>query len=232
MTTPTPFGYFDLIEAFAQPGCAICRLLERDVSRFLDTLLYEHPTDPISQNNFRASRGLCHKHTWMLPSYNSALTTAVLYNAVIDELLQISASTAPDQAQGRLQRRLMSGGDNALAAALAADRPCPACVVRDKSEAIFVEVLGQHVTETRMRAVFTKSEGLCLPHFQAALRASRDAETARLIAGVQRDQWQNLKQELEMFMHKMDAHYHQNIGEEGTSWLRALARVAGEKDRG
>ncbi len=82
------------VEAFAQPGCAICRLLERDVSRFLDTLLYEHPTDPITQNDLRASRGLCHQHTWTLPRYNSALATAVLYDAVIDELLRISAADA------------------------------------------------------------------------------------------------------------------------------------------
>lgn len=228
MTTPTPFGYFDLCEAFEQPGCAICRLLERDVSRFLDTLLYEHPTDPITQKELRASRGLCHHHAWALPRYNSALATAVLYDAVIDELQRISAATPPE----RSQRRLRGGADNALAAALEPEQPCPACLVRERAEAIYVEVLGTHVGEARMRAAFEQSAGLCLPHFQAALRATADAANVRLIADVQRDRLSSLKQDLELFLHKMDAHYHQNIGAEGTSWLHALAWAAGEKDAG
>ncbi len=215
-------------EAFAQPGCAICRLLERDVSRFLDTLLYEHPTDPITQQELRASRGLCHQHAWALPRYNSALATAVLYDAVIDELLRISASTPPE----RSQRRLRGEADNALAAALEPEKPCPACLVRERAEAIYVEVLGTHVGEARMKTAFQQSAGLCLPHFQAALRATSDADSARLIADVQRAQWRSLKQELTLFMHKMDAHYHQAIGAEGTSWLIALARAAGEKENG
>ncbi len=228
MTTPTPFGYYDLVEAFAQPGCAICRLLERDVSRFLETLLYEHPVDPISQNNFRASRGLCHQHTWALPDHNSVLPTAILYNAVIDELLRISTETAPN----RSQRRLIGSTDNALAAALEPDRPCPACQVRERAEAIYVEVLGKHVTDERLQAAFTQSDALCLPHFQAVLRATRNSNSARLIADVQRVQWQSLKGELELLLHKLDAHYHQPIGAESTSWLRALARVVGERDMG
>ena len=228
MTAPTPFGYFDLCEAFAQPGCAICRLLDRDVSRFLDTLLYEHPTDPITQQDLRASRGLCHEHTWALPRYNSALATAVLYDAVIDELLKISAATPPD----RSQRRLRGGADNTLAAALEPEQPCPACRARERAEAIYVDVLGTHVSEPQLKAAFQQSAGLCLPHFQAVLRATTDANNARLIADVQRAQWRSLKQELELFMHKMDAHYHQEIGAEGTSWLLALARVAGEKENG
>ena len=226
MTTPTPFGYFDLVEACAQPGCPICRLLDRDVSRYLDTLLYEHPTDRITQRELRASLGLCHHHVWMLPRYNNALATAVLYNAVIDEMLRISAETPPD----RSQRRLMSSADNALAAALEPDQPCPACRLRESSEQIYEDVLGTYIGDARLRSAFEQSAGLCLPHFRAALRAAPDTERARLIADVQRQRWISLKGELELLLHKLDAHYHQAVGAEGTSWLRALARAAGEKD--
>ncbi len=104
--------------------------------------------------------------------------------------------------------------------------------MRERAEAIYVDVMATHVGEERMRAVFQQSAGLCLPHFQAVLRATTDTNSARLIADVQQDRLRSLKQDLELFLHKMDAHYHQNIGAEGTSWLHALARVAGEKDAG
>ncbi len=218
----TPFGYFDLLEAFSQPGCAVCRLLERDVERYLDTLLYEYPTDPTTQNQFRASRGLCHTHTWQLPGFNSVLPTAVLYNAALDEVLQVLRRTPPTE---RGRRR----GSNALADALEAQKPCPACVLRDGAEQRYLKIMGEYAAEERFGVGFRQSEGLCLPHFRGALRLARGAAQQQALAEVQVEQYSKLKRELETFLHKMDAHYHEKIGAEATSWQRTLARMVGEK---
>lgn len=223
MTTHTPLGYYDLLEAFAQPGCALCRLLEHDVDRFLDNLLYEYPTDPTTQNAFRASRGLCHEHSWQLTRYNSALAVAVLYNAALDELLNISEKTPPEK--GR------RGKSSPLADALEPTKPCPACVVRSDSEKRYLNVIGEYIAGDRLRDAFAKSDGLCLPHFREALSTSTP-DSARTLTAIQREKWAALKGEVETFLHKMDAHYHQEIGTEATSWLRALARLAGEKHLG
>jgi hypothetical protein len=40
-----PPGYFDLVDAFAQPGCAVCRLALSASERYLDTWAYETFTD-------------------------------------------------------------------------------------------------------------------------------------------------------------------------------------------
>lgn len=221
----TPFGYFDLLETFPQPGCAVCRLTQRDAERFLDTLLYEFTTDPIAQNSFRASRGLCHEHTWQLPRYNNALSTAILYDAVIDEMLRISAQT-PERPTGLARLR---GAINGLAEALAPQQPCPACVVRDDAAARYLQIAGEYVTETRFGGAFRQSDGFCLPHFRDALRDAPDAAAVRVLVDVQRENWSKLKGELELFLHRIDAHYDERMGDEATSWLRALARVAGEK---
>lgn len=60
----TPVTYFDLIDYFPQPGCAICNLLRRNVDRSLDALLYEYVGDPDSHRVFRQRRGLCNEHSW------------------------------------------------------------------------------------------------------------------------------------------------------------------------
>jgi Family of unknown function (DUF6062) len=224
----TPFGYFDLLEAFPKPGCAVCRLLDHDVDRFLDTLLFEYPVDPITQNNFRASRGLCHEHSWRLPGYNNALATAILYNAVLDEMLQISEQ-APAEKQTTFARLRGNGTNSALADALAPTRPCPACVVRSDAEKRYLQVLGERIGGERLGEAFRASDGLCLPHFRGVLAVTRDPENARQITMTQRAIWAKLKNELELFLHKSDAHYHEQMGSEANSWLRAIARIAGEK---
>jgi len=229
MTAPTPFGYFDLLEALPEPGCAVCRLLDHDVDRFLDTLLFEFPVDPLMQNNFRDSRGLCHEHSWRLPTYNNALATAILYNAVLDEMLQVSAQTTPAEKPTPLARLRGGATNSALADALAPSKPCPACVVGSDAEKRYLQVLGEMIGEKRLRDAFRASDGLCLPHFRGTLLAMRDPENARLITAMQREKWTALKGELEMLLHKMDAHYHQQIGDEATSWLRAIGKIAGEK---
>lgn len=221
----TPFGYFDLLEAFPQPGCAVCRLLQRDVERFLDSLLYEFPTDPITQNNFRASRGLCHEHTWQLTRYNNVLSVAILYDAVLDEVMQIGAQ-APERPTGLARLR---GALSALADALAPQLPCPACVVRGDAEKRYLQIMGEYVSEERFGEAFHQSDGLCLPHFRGALRMARDTEAGRMLASAQSASWSKLKDELELFLHRMDANYHERMGAEATSWLRTLARIAGEK---
>ncbi len=231
MTTHTPFGYFDLLEAFAQPGCAVCRLLAHDVDRFLDTLLYEYPVEPTMQNSFRASRGLCHEHSWQLTRYNSVLAVAILYDAALDEVLRLIDGT-PAERQTGLARLVKSGTNSALADALAAQKPCPACVVREDAEKRYLQVIGAYVGEDRFGGAFRGSEGLCLAHFRGALYAARDGENARLLTTTQHAIWTSLKREVEEFLHKMDAHYHQPMGAESTSWLRTLARMAGEKRAG
>jgi hypothetical protein len=223
----TPFGYFDLLETFPQPGCAVCRLLQRDVERFLDTLLYEHTVDPPTQTAFRASRGLCHAHTWMLPALNNALAVGILYDAVLDEVSRIAARTPADK-QGGLGRLLKSGITSALADALQPKLPCPACVVRDDAERRYLQVLGEYVSDPRLRPAFEASDGLCLPHFRGVLAHTPDPKNAALLGEIQLSKWMALKDELEEFLHKLDAHYHAAMGAESTSWLRALARVAGE----
>ena len=221
----TPFGYYDLLETFPQPGCAVCRLLQRDVERFLDTLLYEHPIDRITQSNFRASRGLCHEHTWQLPRYNNALAVAILYDAVLDEVMRIGTQS-PERPSGLARLR---GTINALANALAPQQPCPACVVRDDAGIRYLQIIGEYVGEERFGGAFRQSDGFCLPHFRGALRFAPDSESARILASVQNANWSKLKGELELFLHRMDAHYQERMGDEATSWLRTLARIAGEK---
>ena len=56
------WAYFDLAEALTMPGCPICRLSLRHVSRFLSSISYEYVNDPGVRAELCAARGYCAGH--------------------------------------------------------------------------------------------------------------------------------------------------------------------------
>jgi hypothetical protein len=56
---------YDLRAAFARPGCAICRLVDRDVRRHIFAVIYDLVMESAIWNKLRQSHGFCHDHTWL-----------------------------------------------------------------------------------------------------------------------------------------------------------------------
>lgn len=228
-------AYFDLIETFAKPGCALCALALRDVDHFLDLLLYERVNEPDSHRAFRASRGLCSEHGGQLVQHKGgALAIAVLYKATVDEVLKVMAqSTVDGQSQSGFARLLNANGGARginLADQLEPQGPCMACQLLADSEERYVQVMIQHLADARLQEAYRTSEGLCLPHFRQVLRQVRDSSHLRLLISIQTAIWEKLKAELQVFIDKND-HYRsrESMGVEGDSWQRAIKRMAGER---
>lgn len=235
--TALPFGFYDLIDQFARPGCAVCHLLLADVGRLLDSILYEYATEPEMQTDFRDSRGLCAEHGWQMVQIGAArggaLNIAKLYERPLADLLARLSQVAPDaDAQTGLIRRLFAQNPSAaLIAALEPDHPCIACKLLNASEAQIIAILGDHIGDTRLRSAFAASDGLCLPHFRLALRHTQDAERARLLIEAQSAIWSRLSADLAEFIRKSNYQYgDEAVAEaEATSWRRVVARLGGER---
>lgn len=221
-----PFGYYDLIETFPNRGCAICSLLQRDVDRLLDSILYEHVTSPAMHRAFRASRGLCREHGWRLTTFGNVLSIAVLYEATLDEILSVMDQTPPNGKRTLTRFLQPQPQQSELAEALAPTQPCVACKAERESEAQYISVLGEYINDDRIQAAFRESDGLCLAHFRQALRHTPHAEQ---LVSIQRDIWGRLQAELREFKRKYDQHVDEKIGAEGDSWLRAVAAISGRK---
>lgn len=231
----TPLNYHDLIENLAAPGCAVCRLVLRDVDHYLDSLLYEYVNDADTHRAFRSARGLCNVHGWQLLRYmGGSLGVAILYRAALDEVLKITdrapASGSPPSGLARLLGATADAGGLALADSLEPAGQCPACAFMVGVEARYVRTFVDRITEPRLREAFEASDGLCLPHFRQTLRASVDAGRIQVITAIQRDVWVRLKGELEEFQEK-SGRYRRNepMGAEGDSWQRVIGRMVGEK---
>lgn len=229
----TTFGFYDLIETFTKPGCAVCNLLQAETTRLLDSILYEYATDTSTQAAFRDSRGLCSEHGHQLTQMGNALGIAVLYEHPLNDVLRILQGTAPGGgSQARLMTRLFPQNPNgAIIDALTPTKPCIACASQAETEARYVKILSDFADDERMTGVFRASDGLCLPHFIQVLQNTADPSRSRLLIAIQTDIWTRLRDELREFMRKNDyQHASEAITEaEGVSWRRVVARMAGER---
>ncbi|PJF23952.1 MAG: hypothetical protein CUN53_20295, partial [Phototrophicales bacterium] len=124
-----PFGYYDLLEAFPERGCALCRLLARDKQQYLDLLIFEYTMDIEINANFRAARGLCSAHgAEFMAIQMSATSIAKLYGGVIEETLSLLDGLIESEGHGRSGRwRRDRAVGKAAAEALEPNAPCPCC---------------------------------------------------------------------------------------------------------
>ncbi len=224
-----PFGFYDLLDQLAEPGCAICALARRDADKQMDAILYEQVVDPPTQAHFRASRGLCAEHGARFTEYRNALGVCVLIDQALDEVLTILATT-PARGGRTLGRLRGEPGESALARKLGPVRPCPVCEAQTRAEGHYASALALHLADSRLDEAFRLSDGLCLPHFTAALNRADDPARAQRLADIQRGIWRRLKAELAEFMRKSDAvnARGEQMDLESDSWRRAVLLLGGE----
>lgn len=230
----TPLSYHDLIETLPRPGCVICNLAKRDVSRRIDSLLYEYVNEPETHTAFRASRGLCNEHAWQLTKQTGyVLGVAILCRAAIHEVLKIIDNTPAQPATSRAGLgRLLGGsqpGVSTLADALEPAGPCLACEALVEAERRYVEVLAEYLAQERVIDALRRSEGLCLPHFRATLRYVRSPADLQNLLAAQQAIWERLYSELGTFIEKHDHQKRAPMGYERDSTVRAIRGLAGEQ---
>lgn len=220
--------YFNLLDALRAPGCALCRVGQGAVKRFLEAILYESVVDIGTQRTVSASHGLCPTHSEQLVLRRDTLGTAILYNAILGHLLDELPTEVPAERNwlGRLTpRRARADG---TATDLAPHATCPACRRRDEAAARAVEVLGEHDADPDLTEALRASGGLCVPHLRQALPAL-DGPALQVLLARQRAAWQELRAQLAELIRKNDYRFRdEGFGEEADAWQRAVRATAGE----
>jgi hypothetical protein len=228
-------AYFQLLEAFKQPGCPVCTRLEHGAIRSLDALMYEQVNDPFTRERLVASHGFCNWHAWMLPSVpNSASGVALIYRHLLQETLdRLETSRRDAHPRGRWRRvweRLASSRRELLAMLAWRQRKtrCPICTFARQAERDDLKTILEFIAEPEFGGAFARSAGLCLPHLYAAMAVGRDHPNLTLLLAIQEARWKDLVWELEEFARKFDYRYADEIkGRETSSWHRVLEVFVG-----
>ncbi len=211
----------------------MCTLLRRDIDRHIDGLVYGFMDTEEMRAAFRASRGLCSEHAWLLRQnkFGNVLGIAKLYAATLDEVLSILDDPPPTAPPSRLERFFGSETvESKLADALEPVGRCMVCEQADEREAEYLRIFGQSMKDARFMTAFAASDGLCLPHMRQLLRRLRDPADSTRLVEIQREIWTRLKDEVESFAAKQNYERIDELSaDEGDSWARAIARMGGER---
>ncbi len=223
--------YHDLLDAFQQAGCPVCRLALGAVRAYLDSISREGGlTDLEIRTRLRESHAFCpvHAHQWLESQH--VLGTAILYEDVLSHL------TAELQ-ELRFRKRgflagaapLLGGGGSRTVDALEPHRPCPACELLARAEARSVDVLLEHVRQAEFRDAYARSGGVCLPHLRPALSAAQDESAFRTLIEAAVTRHEALGAHLREIIRLHDYRYsHEPSGEERGADARAVRHVVGE----
>ena len=136
----------------------------------------------------------------------------------------------PDGARSDTKVDKIAGSDaSELAERLSGDIECPICThVTNASAEMIKTLVGQISHFDSLQTAYTKSDGLCLPHYRKALAAVRGEGNSRCLIDAQIGIWQRLHDELGEFIRKNDSRFHgEKFGSERDSWQRALAAISG-----
>lgn len=222
MSRHTPF--FELQEALAEPGCAICALAVRALDQFFASLVYERVNDVGLREALRKAYGLCAAHGAMIRTARSALGIAIIQR---DMLRAATRALGPDSGIGQPRgwRATLLGARQAEGPATPAG-PCVACALADEQVRHWAGVLGQHYAE--LRPSFQTSPGLCLDHLREGLALAPPA-TAAAIRDDQLALWATLEAELDEFIRKHDHQFAgEPMGAERNAWARATDLISSD----
>jgi hypothetical protein len=229
--------YYELLEAFQQPGCPLCRQVQGALERFLSHLFYESVTDPAVRHRLRRSLGFCQRHAWLLVDarLGDALGMAIIYHDLLGSLLKHlpqEAAVSPQNPTSRRFRRLSSSLKILVRQALEAltpHHPCPACEQEESSRRTAVSVLAASLKDPDFSEAFKATPGLCLPHLRQVLGEVNDTLALEILLTTNRDKLAALQAELAEIIRKNDYRYRDEaFGAEGDAWKRVVAVVVGE----
>ena len=189
----------ELRNAMNEPGCPVCRLVDRFEVNEIETILYEHPNDPEVRREFRKSCGLCPRHAWKV--LRLALSNPLLgphgVSVIYEDVL----------------RSYLSGN--------AEEGECLLCRLSGEKERTLIESLAD-----RLPALIDAYEAspsiLCRRHCGEILKLIEDEGLKTRLMKVQRKKLEELDARLVRLIESFD---YRSEGKPGEEEKRAVAEV-------
>ena len=232
-------GYYELRDALQETGCAICRLGEKAVARYLEGLIYANANDYQVRAEVKLARGFCTLHAWQLRDCHGAgLDMAILSDDVLAEWLKALQDFTPQTPSPTPFQRLGTAlglgvrqpDAVALAKTLVPQRPCLACQTRDEAESAYIHELLVHWEDPEIQSGFVRSGGLCLLHFRQVLQLVTQPAQAEALVRRQEAALSPLLKQLREFIRKHDYRFRDEMtADDGEAWLKALEVISGRR---
>jgi len=222
-------GEHDLIEAFGQPGCPVCRLATEAVDAYLTSVCYEQVNDLDLREQLRSAGGFCRDHAErFIRQRLGQLAAAIVYRDVLNTARKrIAAGGGGGGGGGRSRLAAFFGGRIARPDPLAG-LSCPGCEAESEAEERYLATLRNRLLDPAVRAKYQAGDGLCLPHIDRALSA--DDEGARVLADAATEMLGTIVADLDEYIRKHDYRFSTPVWDGGEDTPeRAVERAVGQR---
>ncbi|MDP9476997.1 MAG: DUF6062 family protein [Actinomycetota bacterium] len=227
--SPKGMSRFELEEALRQQGCAVCRLVERAGSSYLEYLLYDLVNDPDVQKEFRASLGFCASHAQGMLEKGDGLGVAILYRAAAKELLG-RLSKIPDAPRSRASLAgLLGRSTKAEPIIPEPGEGCMVCDAERQAERRYLQVLLEGAEDGSLDNLVKGSGSVCVRHLSRASAVAGGWLPSALIEAT-REAFGDLESDLGRYVRHSDYRFQDEPwGKERDSWKRVVARMLGRR---
>lgn len=227
--SPKGSSRFELEEALRQQGCAVCRLVERAGSSYLEYLLYDLVNDPDVQKEFRVSLGLCERHAQKMLEKGDGLGAAILYRVVVKELLDVLSKT-PDAPKSQVSlARLLGRPRRANPAIPEPGDGCMVCSAEGEAENRYLQVLLDGAQDGSLDDLVSGSGSVCVRHLSRASVVAGGWLPSMLIDAT-RQVFGDLESDLGRYVRHSDYRFRdESWGKERDSWKRVVAQMLGRR---
>ena len=223
----------ELLEALAQPGCPICFLAARSVTRHIEAYCRDSVTDVPVRDHLRAANGYCTRHAHQFLEMQDSLAAAITYADILKKMIGVINRTPGQEARSPVANaiRRLFGIRDSRARPLLPQRQCPACEEQQVSERRYLTGLIAHLGEDAVREVFISSRGLCLVHLPVAVELA-EGEKLRTLLNVHRKTWSELRGHMNEIVRKADYRFTSERITDGEkdALLDVINRMAGKRE--
>ncbi len=231
--------YHALLEKLNQEVCPICKLIEKNVSSFIDGFLYEGVNGTKLRESIKSSKGFCHFHAWKLQMAGDPLAHAIIYEELLKMEQDVLERFKKQAGYKELYHKLLflrKGGVTKLGSLkewFSNKNVCPICkiVVDDENNYLFaLQEYVAHDDEFRQR--YRAKGFLCRPHFYKAIERFEDQESVNVILDTQLERIKKLMFFLEETKRKSDYRFadEPKSEEERVAWIHTVGLWVGDKD--
>jgi hypothetical protein len=218
---------FELEEALRQQGCAVCRLVERAGSSYLEYLLYDLVNDPDVQKEFRASLGLCERHVRGMLEKGDGLGVAILYRAAVKELLGL-LSRIPDAPRSQASLAKLLGRSTKVEPAIPEPGvDCMVCSAEGEAERRYLRVLLDGTEDGSLDGLLGGLGVVCVRHLSRA-SVLAGGWLPQALVDATREMFEDLETDLGRYVRHSDYRFRDEPwGKERDSWKRVVERMVG-----
>ncbi|HKZ50268.1 MAG TPA: DUF6062 family protein [Dehalococcoidia bacterium] len=237
--------FLALERALQQGSCPVCRVVREGEEQRIWLLLYEQTGDPPLREVFNETLGFCHYHGHLATRivYERELmagssvarmyeTVVMRYRRTLQEISQAQGSPRPFRRGGILAKGLASRGRaiplrGSPGPGGTGMGECMICVASQKALFAGVATLLRMLGHGEPRSAYTRSDGLCNPHFTLAIsKAGREAK--RFLMDEQERRMEGLQGRLFELQRKQSYDVDETVTPlEEQAWREAIWRFTG-----